>query len=921
MVHPDDLDSVQERINILFSGQPDERAYRIVTHSGEIRWLRDSACAERNSQQRSVYILGAAQDITEQKLAEDAINESRARLQAMFDNATVGVVLVNPGGRFIEVNERWATMLGCTHETIYQKTYLDITHPDDIAASLDYMHALVNQEKENFHMEKRYVRLDGSIFWGDVSVRVVRNDQGQLEGLIGVVVDITERKQVENALRLSEQKFRSFVEQSTYGISLCNAEGVIIEWNRAQEQITGIMREEALGCALWDIQFALGLEERRTPAAYANLQTLAKEFFRTGQAAWVNQIIEIEIQRPDDTRCMLQTLTFPVQTEHGFMAGTIATDVTEHVQLKQSLHAREEQFRTLVDSMDDIVFMLDREQRHIGVFGHWLERYGLKTEDFLGKTARQTSPDEATALIHEAANERALKGEYVVYEWSIGHPPVYIQTSLSPIRADNGEITGLVGVGRDITALREVQTALQESNYRIRNVLESITDAFFALDQQYRFTYLNQHAAHLLQRQRDDLLGKCVWDEFPEAAETIFFSEYQRVMEQRVPARFEAFYMPFDAWFDVHAYPLDGGLSVYFQDITARKHTEEALQQANHDLTRWVSALEQRAREITLLNDMGDLLQTCRTEEEAYIVVSQIMTRLFPNESGTLYILSPSRTLAEGMAHWGSLTLPQTLVPDDCWALRRGHMHVSQQTSVGLVCQHLQTPLPACALCVPMMAQSEMLGIFHLCREQGVFSEATKQLAITVAEHIALALATLRLQETLRHQAIRDSLTGLYNRRYMEESLEREMGRAIRRSSSLGVIMLDLDHFKRFNDTYGHAAGDAVLRELGAFLKSHIRSEDIACRYGGEEFALIILDADLHSVRRIAEHMCASVHHLNVWSHGQSLGRVTLSLGAAIFPEDGTTADEVIRAADAALYQAKAQGRDRVVLSQDIACT
>jgi diguanylate cyclase (GGDEF)-like protein/PAS domain S-box-containing protein len=452
-------------------------------------------------------------------------------------------------------------------------------------------------------------------------------------------------------------------------------------------------------------------------------------------------------------------------------------------------------------------------------------------------------------------------------------------------------------------------------------VLESITDAFFALDRQYRFTYLNQHAAHLLQRQRDSLLGKNVWEEFPEARDTMFFSEYQRVMDQRVAARFEAFYAPFETWFDVHAYPLDGGLSVYFQDITDRKHTEEALQQANQDLTRWVSALEQRAHEISLLNDMGDLLQTCRTEEEAYIVVAQVVAQLFPNESGALYILSPSRTLAEAMAHWGTLASPQTLAPDECWALRRGHTHVSQQTNVGLVCQHLPTPLPACALCIPMMAQSEMLGIFHLCREQGTFSEATKQLAVMVAEHIALALATLRLQETLRHQAIRDSLTGLFNRRYMEESLEREMGRAIRRASSLGVIMLDLDHFKRFNDTYGHAAGDAVLRELGAFLKSHIRSEDIACRYGGEEFALIIVDADLRLTQRIAEHMCESARHLNVWSHGQPLGRVTLSLGVAIFPQDGTTADEVIRAADAALYQAKAQGRDRVVLSRNMAYT
>ena len=142
----------------------------------------------------------------------------------------------------------------------------------------------------------------------------------------------------------------------------------------------------------------------------------------------------------------------------------------------------------------------------------------------------------------------------------------------------------------------------------------------------------------------------------------------------------------------------------------------------------------------------------------------------------------------------------------------------------------------------------------------------------TMADHIALALSNLTLMDTLREQAIHDSLTGLFNRRYMEETLKRELSRAARKNVPLGIIMLDLDHFKQFNDTFGHSAGDALLRELGVFFQSHIRGEDIACRQGGEEFMLILPEASLDNTRKRAEHLGEEVKHLNVQYRGQSLG-------------------------------------------------
>jgi diguanylate cyclase (GGDEF)-like protein len=224
-----------------------------------------------------------------------------------------------------------------------------------------------------------------------------------------------------------------------------------------------------------------------------------------------------------------------------------------------------------------------------------------------------------------------------------------------------------------------------------------------------------------------------------------------------------------------------------------------------------------------------------------------------------------------------------------------------------------------------MMAQGETLGVLHLQsgkpspsqtqEERETLAASQQQLAVTLAEHVALALANLKLRETLRQQAIRDPLTGLFNRRYMEETLERELRRAERRQAPLGVIMFDLDHFKKFNDTFGHAAGDIVLREIGAFLHTRVRVEDIACRYGGEEFVVILPDASLEDTLKRAEQLRVGIKGLNVRYHDQALGAVAVSLGVAVLPEHGSTTEAILKAADAALYRAKREGRDRVVVA------
>ena len=185
---------------------------------------------------------------------------------------------------------------------------------------------------------------------------------------------------------------------------------------------------------------------------------------------------------------------------------------------------------------------------------------------------------------------------------------------------------------------------------------------------------------------------------------------------------------------------------------------------------------------------------------------------------------------------------------------------------------------------------------------------------MTERKHALDALA--KSEANMREQVTRDHLTGLFNRRYLEETLDRELRRALRKKFSLGIIMLDVDDFKHFNDTYGHAAGDEILRELGKLLKDHVRGEDIASRYGGDEFMVVLTDASLEVTKKRAELLCEYAHLFHIQFDGRNLEQITLSVGVAVYPDHGSNRETILRAADSALYRAKQEGRDQVIVSK-----
>ncbi len=360
------------------------------------------------------------------------------------------------------------------------------------------------------------------------------------------------------------------------------------------------------------------------------------------------------------------------------------------------------------------------------------------------------------------------------------------------------------------------------------------------------------------------------------------------------------------------------------RDITEYKETEKMLMDIYEKLRLWANNLEQTTRDLSVLNEVGEQMQSCAGIEDVYVVISQTMQRLFPSFSGCIYMLNDSKNLLVSVITWGeSLRSKETFKPSQCMALISNRLHVSETGKNGLRCRHLLKGFSGNFICIPLSAQGESIGLLHLQieKEQLPFSdmemtESRQLLIMTLSEHISLSLYNIKLRDKLRYQAIRDPLTGLFNRRYMEETMVRELQRANRKNSTVGVIIFDIDHFKRFNDTFGHAAGDTMLREIASFIKSHIRMEDIASRYGGEEFLITMPDASFETTKERAEKLRQEVKKLIVLHRRKPLGAVTLSFGVAVYPTHAQKWEALIKAADKALYKAKAEGRDKVVVAE-----
>lgn len=464
---------------------------------------------------------------------------------------------------------------------------------------------------------------------------------------------------------------------------------------------------------------------------------------------------------------------------------------------------------------------------------------------------------------------------------------------------------------REIRERGKVERSLRSKHALIESLMKSSGDALYVKDLEGRYLLINDAGAEINGRTVAEMLGKTDFELLPADAAVRARDVDLAIMRSGTSGTSEmvielggtkrVFESTKGPWRD----PEQGVLGVVgiTRDVTERRSTDEA-----------------RHLESSVLLQMGELLQSCRGADEAYRVVELYAAQLFRAESGVLWLFHSSRNALEARARWGDVHLEDPrlhFMPDDCWAIRRGRSHVTEAGGASMGCRHVAVELTGSMLCQPLVAQGELLGVLQIAAPRELSEETQRRVAV-VGDQISLALANLQLRETLRNQSIRDPLTGLYNRRYAEETLRREIDRSLRSSAPLAVLALDVDHFKRFNDSFGHEAGDLVLRELGAVLLRGTRPIDVASRMGGEELLVLLPGVDQTGAVAKAERLRKAINALDLRHHGKALGSITASIGVGVLGRHAQDGEVLLRVADEALYRAKREGRDRVVVAPDL---
>ncbi|RYE73966.1 MAG: GGDEF domain-containing protein, partial [Oxalobacteraceae bacterium] len=324
-----------------------------------------------------------------------------------------------------------------------------------------------------------------------------------------------------------------------------------------------------------------------------------------------------------------------------------------------------------------------------------------------------------------------------------------------------------------------------------------------------------------------------------------------------------------------------------------------------------------RAERLSVAAEMLHALDSVKAPSELARMLPVFLRKLLPDTAGAVYLYRNSRDALELNASW-NLTdkAPPAIARDECWCLRLGKIHVATAQH-DLFCDH-GTPWIgkyASQTCVPMISQGDVVGVLMVLDDRHENNQSDSMHIIALAEQLSLAISNVSLRDTLRHQSTVDPLTGLYNRRFFDESLKRELARAQRSQSACSVVMIDLDHFKRVNDTYGHEGGDLVLKAASHAILQRVRASDVVCRYGGEELVLMLPDCSAEEAQKCAEGIRSSIGGIVIEHAGQTISGISASFGVAQWPGHGDGEQALLSAADRALYAAKKGGRNQVMVA------
>lgn len=867
--------------------------------------------------------------------------------QQFVENAPQGILLWQ-NRRCMFANKAATDNTGYLHNEMLTWSLRDVLariHPSDrrtILATLREHHPLGTSQQQ---CEIRFVHKSGNLCTG---LFFIKNVTYQGKDAYHITwIDITERKKREKALQNSEELFRSFADSSYNWEYWVGPDGSYLYMSPSCERITGYSAEDFFSDPHFfeslvhpdDIPYVINhlRKERQQPIKGTSnfghgFGFAFRIYTAIGQMRWLGHVFQ------------------PIYNSDGQWLGNRVSvrDITERIIAEDALRYSEERYRIISEMISDYVYSFQIHPDGT-VELEWITEtfardtgYNVDEMNTPEHFATMCHPDDVP--IYQNHIECLMLGVTDVVAFRIITVQGNIRWFLAhgqPVFNEHQEVVRIYGAAKDITEQKQAEQALQESEARFRMLAENAQDIIYRyqLTPTRGYEYINPSTKNITGYTPDEYYADSDLDLkmlHPES-----FPLFERVKNSSIDSTHEPLILPLvhkqghKIWVEQRhwlVYDNDGrqvAIEGITRDITERKQaeedlrkSEEALSHAHKQLKLWVNELEQHNRDATLLNGMDEFLQRCVSIEEVYQVVMQFVLQFFPQMSGAFYVLDEREDKLKKTIEWGDNPPPGYFLSSTCQALHRQRMITVRDATKNQFCERFHESEIASYICVPVFTADQNFGVLHLSSTTSISEQEYDRLewiVVMLSKHVALTIANLSLRECLYEQSIRDPLTGLFNRRYMNDVLEREMRKALRQENPISILMLDVDHFKKFNDTYGHDTGDAVLKEVGKFLQSYIRAEDIACRYGGEEFTLILPGAAQDDTYHRADTLRKGIEKMKLLYDGHELETITISIGMASFPENGSDSHTLVELADIALYQAKQQGRNCVVVTKTFA--
>lgn len=839
--------------------------------------------------------------------------ESLSKLASVVDYSDDSIISITSEGIITSWNRGAEEIFGYAHSEAVGRPVAFLAPPeclDEVRVNLEK----IRRGERILHHETLRMRKDGKRIHVSLTLSPIVGLDGLISGASVIARDITEIKLADERFKQITAQWKATLDGALDAVITMDEGGRITDWNPKAERIFGWSREEIVGRSLAE---TLIPEDQRQ----AHVEGLA-HYIATGEGPLLNRVVELRALRHDGSTFPAELSIVPIRSNGSILFSGFLKDISVRAQAQ-------EKAKLYLDLAKNIqvgfaVCHLENTQdehslRLVDVNPAGLRLLHLTQEETLNKPMDEVAPGLGNLGVLRVLRDVVTRGVPTeVREIFYGDkriPAVHWSFNAFPMP---GQCVGI--------AFENINER-KKSEEKFRLAVEAAPSAMIMVNESGSMVMVNALTERMFGYHRDELLGQPIEILVPE-----------RFRGQH-PANRDSFFITskareMGAGRDLYALHRDGseipveiGLNpietqegtfvlASIINITERKQSEERLISANEALLIHTKELAGHAEQMAVLNEFSSVLRATLNPREAYKVISQYGLKLLPEESGALFIRDSTGKKIDALSTWGDCPVPgRKFASDDCWALRRGHVHHAQEGGSVMHCGHMTDPPPRGYVCVPIIAWGDTFGILHFFNPVKPLSPAKEQLISVMTEHVALALANLRLQDKLRSQADRDPLTGLYNRRYMDKVLSGEIAKSTGKSL-LCVAMVDLDHFKQFNDTHGHQAGDMVLQQVAALLNSKMRSRDIACRYGGEEFTLVLTKASsTESLQRIRQ-LQRDIGLLRMVHQGKTLAPLTASIGVAFFPEHGTTPRELLLAADSALYRAKTAGRNRVVVAK-----